>query len=156
ETRGGAGITQFSNPLVPITNPFIPDDLHALLATRADPDAPFAITGRFAGPMGKRHFPVTFKTAQLIAGLRGELPFEQWTWDAYVSNDRSNRIEKHVNSVLNSRVQTLLNAPDGGASICSGGYNPFGLANSLSVSTECQQYLSVTALKTTDLSQDII
>jgi outer membrane receptor protein involved in Fe transport len=57
------------------------------------------------------------------------------------------------NAVLLSHVQTLLNAPDGGNSICAGGYNPFGSANT--VSAACRAYLTTNAISSQAMRQDV-
>jgi len=55
--------------------------------------------------------------------------------------------------VLKSRVQTLLNASDGGASICQGGFNPFGDANARSLSQACIAYMTKDAISVEHLGQ---
>ena len=67
---------------------------------------------------------------QYIFGLRGDLPFKDWRWDIYGSYDSTDLVETQDKAILQSRMRNLLYAADGGASICAGGFNPFGLANS--------------------------
>ena len=56
-------------------------------------------------------------------------------------------------AVLKSRVQTLLNAPDGGASICAGGFDPFGDTNARSLSPACVDYMTKDTLSQENLTQ---
>jgi outer membrane receptor protein involved in Fe transport len=64
-------------------------------------------------------------------------------------------LQLNYNAVLKDRVQTLLNAADGGASVCDGGFNPFGLANSSVISQDCRQYMTTTAKSTEALTQTV-
>ena len=66
---------------------------------------------------------------QYIFGLRGNLPFKDWRWDIYGSYDSTDLVETQDKAILLSRMRNLLYAADGGASICAGGFNPFGLGN---------------------------
>ncbi len=45
----------------------------------------------------------------------------------FAAYDTTEHVQTNYNAVLKSQVQNLLNAPDGGNSICAGGFNPFGL-----------------------------
>ncbi len=152
-TSSGGSLTQFGTlTTVPVTNPFIPADLRTLLATRPNAAAPFTWNGRYVGLPAKA-WDESYTTAQYIAGLKGDLPWKDWTWDVYGAYDTTEHVQSNYHAVLKNRVQALLNAPDGGASICAGGFNPFGLANSSSISPECEAYLTTTAISTEDLSQ---
>ncbi len=156
-TNSGGSLTQFGlggATMVPVTNPFVPADLKAILATRGNATAPFLWNTRFVGVPAK-NWDESYNTDQLIVGMRGNLPYKDWTWDAYVSSDRSAHEQTMNNAVLSSRVQELLSAADGGKSICAGGFNPFGIANSLSMSAACRSYLTTSAISTETLTQRI-
>ena len=146
--------TLFVVPTIPATNPFIPADLATILASRPTPGADFTLNHRFMG-LDFREFPTDFTTGQYIFGLRGELPYKDWRWDIYGSYDTTDVVETQDKALLNSRMRNLLYAADGGASICEGGFNPFGLANSLSISPACRAYLEVETHDYTQLSQTI-
>jgi outer membrane receptor protein involved in Fe transport len=149
-------LTQFGNlTTVPVTNPFVPADLRALLATRANATAPFTWNGRYVGVPGKAFFEVR-TTSQFMGGARGKLPFKDWTWDVFLSADETQRNQYLKNAVLKTQVQNLLNAADGGRSICAGGFNPFGLANSINVSQACLDYMTATAQSNEQLTQNQI
>ncbi len=126
-TSSGASLTQFGTlTSIPVTNPFIPADLRTLLASRADPAARFTWNGRYVG-LPAKSWDEHYDTSQYLAGVKGSLPFESWTWDLYGSYDDTNHLQSNYNAVLKSQVQNLLNAADGGNSLCAGGFNPFGL-----------------------------
>lgn len=157
KTNTGATLTQFGlggNTTIPLSNPFIPADLRTILASRPNAAAPFLWNTRFVG-IPNRVFNEGYNTSQMLAGLRGNIPFKDWTWDAYVSGDRSVHDQLLDNAILSSRVQELLNAPNGGANLCAGGYNPFGIANNSSISQACRNYMTTTAASTEKLSQRV-
>lgn len=146
--------TLFVVPTMPATNPFIPADLRTILASRPQPGADFTLNQRFMA-FDYREFPSDFTVGQYIVGLRGELPFKDWRWDVYGSYDSTDLVETQDTALLNSRLRNLLYAPDGGASICAGGYNPFGLANAAGISAECLAYVQAETHDYTQLSQTI-
>jgi len=134
----------------PVTNPFIPTDLANLLTTRADPNADLHISKRFLSLPDRMHIE-EFETTQFVFGVKGYLDFGDLSYDIFMTKDSVNSTENIPDLVLSSRVNDLLDAPDGGVSLCAGGYNPFGLANEVSLSAECQQYIapgSVSSLET--------
>ncbi|MBB3925623.1 outer membrane receptor protein involved in Fe transport [Sphingobium jiangsuense] len=151
-TESGKSLTQFGTlTTIPVTNPFIPADLRTLLASRPDAAAPFTWNGRYVG-VADKSWDENFSVQQYIAGLKGGL-FGAWTFDVYAGYDKTVHDQKNYNAVLKSRVQQLLNAPDGGASLCAGGFNPFGLANASRLSPECQAYITKTAFSQEKLTQ---
>src|SRR3989440_149175 len=152
-TSSGRSLTQFGTlTTIPVTNPFIPADLRALLATRPNPNAPFTWNGRYVG-LPVKSWDEQYTTAQYLGGLRGSLPLKDWTWDVFASYDTTDHLQSNQNAVLKSQVQNLLNAPDGGNSICAGGFDPFGLIHSTAISPACQNYMTTTAHSTERLTQ---
>lgn len=143
---GNAGIS------VPVTNPFIPDDLRTILASREDPDADFTLHKRF-GEAGPRTFDRDFDTWQFLAGAKGRLDAINGSWDVYASKGQTQVSEANSGAVIRSNLLTLINAADGGASICSGGYDPFGLT---SLSDECRNYLVATTHSETTFKQELL
>lgn len=137
---------------IPVTNPFIPTALSTLLASRDDPDASFLLEKRFyeAGPRQNNR---DFLVFQLQAGLSGHINALDGDWEFYASHGETKITTTSPGSVVKSRLYTLLNASDGGASICEGGYNPFGLTT---LSDECKSYLSISPQQRTTLNQDIV
>ncbi len=152
-TSSGHSLTQFGAlTTIPVTNPFIPADLRTLLASRPNPTAPFTWNARYVGIPNKA-WDERYTTSQFLGGLRGKLPIKNWTWDIYAAYDTTDHLQSNYNAVLKSQVQNLLNAPDGGNSICAGGFNPFGIANSTNISQACQAYMTTTAKSTEAISQ---
>lgn len=139
----GDSLTQFAVPTIPVTNPFIPPDLATILASRPNPTAPFTYNARYYA-FGQRVNDNTETTSQFLDGLRGTFGNSNWTWDAYGSYDSTDILQQDLNAVIEPQVQNLLNAPDGGASLCTGGFNPFGLANAMSISAACRAYMTAT------------
>ena len=140
DSAGGYSLTQFAVPTVSINNPFIPQSLRDILASRPDPDADFTINRRF-WELPRRETDTQFWTSQLILGVRGKLPFGDWTYDAYAARDKTT-VDQQVLVVLASQLEKVFQAPDGGASLCEGGYNPFGMQNAMSVSEDCIDFLT--------------
>jgi len=154
-TESGGSLTQFGTlTTVPVTNPFIPADLRALLATRPNANAPFTWNGRYVG-VHYKGWDEQYTTTQYLLGGKGDLPMGDWSYDLFVSYDTTDHNQTMHHAVLKSRVQTLLNAPDGGASICAGGFNPFGIVNSSNVSQACLNYITTKANSTELLDQTI-
>jgi iron complex outermembrane receptor protein len=156
---GGYSVNLASSPnsptvTIPVTNPFIPAALQSVLASRPNPTAPFNFTVRLSG-LPYRNYTIDTNTVQIVAGLRGKLPFGDWTWDVYGSHSIVDSEGTTSNYVRISRLNTLLNAPDGGASTCAGGLNIFGRANNDAVSAVCSKYLTGTSASITKLTMDI-
>jgi len=137
---------------VPVTNPFIPSSLATILASRPDPAANLTLQKRFyeAGP---RVTDRDFRISQVMAGLRGNLAAIDGSWEVYGSHGATVIHERQPGSVLTSSLNTLLNAADGGQSICAGGYNPFGVTT---LSSECDAYLVASPWRNTTLKQDVV
>jgi len=152
-TSSGRSLTQFGTlTTIPVTNPFIPADLKTLLATRPNPNAPFTWNGRYVG-IPVKSWDEQYTTAQYLAGMRGAFPIKDWTWDVYASYDTTDHLQANHDAVLKTQVQNLLNASDGGNSLCAGGFDPFGVINSTAISPACQAYMTTTANSTEALSQ---
>lgn len=153
DTASGSSLTQFGAlTTIPVTNPFIPADLQTVLASRPNPTAAFTWNGRYVG-VPYKSWAEQYDVAQFLGGLKGELPLPSWTWDIFAAYDSTRHHQANHNAVLKSRVQTLLNAPDGGASLCAGGFNPFGMENTMALSKACQDYITTTANSSEKLTQ---
>lgn len=150
----------FNAIVVPTTNPFIPADLRLLLASRTGDNANLAGTG--AGEafllrtrtldIGLRQENYENTVTQYLAGVRGPLGDTGFRFEGYVSEGRTKIINTQTGNVDLVKLEQLLSAPDGGASICAGGYNPFGRNP---ISAACQQFLRVDLSPTTDYLQQI-
>ena len=149
----GDSLTQFAVPTIPVTNPFIPADLATILDSRPNPAAPFTYNARYVA-FGQRVNDNTETTSEFLDGLRGDFGSgSDWTWDAYASYDTTDILQQDLNAVIEPQVQNLLNAPDGGNSLCAGGFNPFGLSNATNISAACRNYMTATVSSDEKLSQ---
>ena len=140
-----------SNLIVPVTNPFIPADLRTILASRtgdntalvgAGPTEPFFIQGR-ALFGGLRQNSYINEVVQYQAGLKGDIT-DDVRFEAYVSEGRTTIDQSQTGNIDGQKLATLLEAADGGASLCQGGYNPFGRQP---VSQACRDYLNGGAIR---------
>jgi outer membrane receptor protein involved in Fe transport len=156
-----AGRTVANQLIIPVTNPFIPSDFAALLATRTGNNAslvgsgatePFLIRQRTLDA-GLRRNDYENTVWQVLAGARGPLPWEGWTWEAYASEGRTEIDQTQTGNINTQRLFDMLNAPDGGASVCDGGFNPFGRQP---ISASCLQYLQVSSTLSTEFTQQIV
>ncbi len=137
---------------IPVANPFIPAPLAALLASRANPTAGFSLEKRF-NEAGPRVFDRDFQTVDVLAGVKGTLSSIDGSWELYATHGRTDVTQKNPGSVVASAQNALLNAADGGASLCAGGYNPFGLTT---LSDACRTFLTREPLQNTELSQEVV
>ena len=111
---------------IPAANPFIPAELRAVLNSRPNPAGNFRLDKRF-NELGPRRQNENYDVYQITTGLRGQVPgVRDWTYDAYLSYGRVDNSTTYTGYLSRSAVQRLLDAPDGGVSICEGGFNPFG------------------------------
>ena len=104
--------------------------------------------------LGGRHAEYDYSVYQLTGGIRGQVPHSSWTYDLYAQYGRVSNIETQTGNVSRSAVQQLLDAPDGGVSICEGGYNPFG--DKGAVSAECLSYIGRTSRTITTVDQSVV
>ncbi|MEJ1965035.1 MAG: TonB-dependent receptor [Gammaproteobacteria bacterium] len=129
------------NLSIPVTNPFIPADLKPILASRPLPDQPFAFNKRLLD-FPPALYQELFDTDQYLIGANGKIPRLDYDWDIYYMHDRSANTSITDGNTSIVRTQSLLSAPDGGNSICAGGFNPFQGYHS-TISPECMAYLEV-------------
>ena len=134
--------------LVPYNNPFVPGDLQTLLASRPNPTAPFLFRKRFSEVGGRRSLS-DYTVTQMLAGVKGKIAGD-WTFDAFIADGREKRLETQFGNISHAAVRTLLEAADGGKSICSGGYNPFGTNP---ISAACAAYISRVTKNSTTFDQ---
>jgi outer membrane receptor protein involved in Fe transport len=140
-TAQGGTLTQFGNlTTIPTTNPFIPQDLRTILASRPNPTAAFTWNGRYVG-VPYKNWAENYHVQEYLAGLKGGIA-PGWTFDVFGSWDSSVHNQTQHYAVLKSQVQQLLNAPDGGNSLCAGGFNPFGDTNARSLSPACVNFIT--------------
>ncbi|MDP3739321.1 MAG: TonB-dependent receptor [Hyphomonadaceae bacterium] len=135
---------------VPASNPFITPELRTILNSRAAfPLGSFRLDKRFVA-LGPRHQSEIYDTYQITTGVRGDLGFGDWTYDAYGMYGRVDRTSIQTGNVSRSAVQTLLNAADGGNSLCAGGFDWFG---ETSLSAACQAFIGRTSKNLVTIEQ---
>ncbi len=152
----GRRITGF---VVPATNPFISADIRALLNSRTGDDPLLTGSGaaeglrigyRFLGT-GLREQSFTNKVKQGLAGLRGEI-VPGWRYEAYYSYGKTTIDQAAKGNVNVQKVQQLLEAADGGASLCAGGFNPFGIQP---FSPQCVDFVDEVGFTKTTFTQKV-
>lgn len=136
--------------VVPVTNPFIPQDLRTLLASRPNPTAEFYPRRAFS-EVGGRLSENTYDTWQVVGGLRGEIGFRDWRFDAYASYGKMEHTENQFGNVSRAAMRQLTFAPDGGVAIC-GGFDIFGAGQ---VSPGCAAYISRDVTNNTEITQQV-
>lgn len=152
-TNNGSGtLAQGTAALsVPVANPFIPDDLAAILASRTNPNANFTVVKRFTAA-GQRVLEHENDVYQITAGLKGRVPGMDMSWEVFASHGETIVHDRIVGGgVTMTAAATMLNAADGGQSLCQGGLNVFG---DQSISADCIDYLTAKTDSRTRLTQD--
>jgi iron complex outermembrane receptor protein len=136
---------------IPTTNPFWNQQALTLLATRANPTAAVPYSKRF-NSLGGRTGYNTHDVWQLVTGATGDVVGD-WTYDFHATYGRSVQNEVQGGNVRVPRLQALLNAADGGASLCAGGFNPFGPTP---LSAACSSYIGLQAKNLTTVVQRVV
>ncbi|HTV80442.1 MAG TPA: TonB-dependent receptor plug domain-containing protein, partial [Steroidobacteraceae bacterium] len=110
---------------------WLPADLLTLLNSRANPSAPWNLY-QVIDYMGPETLQTTTDTWQMTAGLKGKLPFRDWTWDIYGSQGRTHELDDYSGLPSLQRLQYLDALPDfgKGASISAPAGTPFGYGES--------------------------
>lgn len=145
-----SGTTGF---FVPVTNPFLSAEARQLLAGRANPTATVAFSKRF-NALGGRTSSNNHDVWQMLGGATGDIGLiDGWTYDVYASYGRSVQTEVQGGNVRIPRVQALIDAADGGRSLCAGGFNPFG---NTQLSDACRAYISLEAKNQTIVIQRVV
>nr|WP_299595623.1 TonB-dependent receptor [Sphingomonas bacterium] len=149
---------------VPATNPFIPQDLRALLASRANPSGDFVLNKQLE-PLGPRTQRERWDLYQMLGGLSGKIPSLGWSWDVSYSEGRTENASTLRGGVSNAALQTLLRDPFGGAGraatgslaavapLCEGGLNLFG---NQPISAGCRSFITREARTETVLRQRVV
>lgn len=126
---------------VPVSNPFIPAELRSVLATRANPLGSFRLDKRFVA-LGARRGGELYDVFQITTGVKGDVGVSDWTYDVYASLGRVDRTTTQTGNVSRSAVQNLLNATNGGTSLCAGGFDWYGQTT---LSKACKDYIGRTS-----------
>ncbi len=91
----------------------MPTEFAALLDSRPNKDAPWTLNRAldFVGPRGSSNDNTTY---QVLAGFNGNLPFGDWTWEAYVSHGNTEVTNTLSGFASRERVRALLAMPNYG------------------------------------------
>src|SRR5262249_40987672 len=135
---------------VPVTNPFIPAQLATILASRPNPGGTFLLNKRF-NALGPRRQAEVYSVYQFTAGFKGDLGIMDWTYDVYGSFGHTDRTTIQTGNVSRSAVQQLLNAADGGNSLCAGGFDWFG---ETTLSEACRAFIGRTSKNLLQIQQE--
>jgi len=160
---GGLSFGLKQGILIPYTNPFVPAQVATLYASapvQTGPSAVINMSGNSAALAGTGYTDTTdtYDVYQFTGGVRGSfgtiplLRVDDWTWDVYTSIGKTQDQTHGDGYASYTRMEQLANAPDGGASICAGGYNFFDLA---ATSQACKNYVSTSTTNVTTLTQNI-
>ncbi len=122
---GGTAIIPGRLP-IPITNPFVPDEL-AEMAT-ADDNGTFWMSRRMA-EIGRRQYENSMKTFRVITGIEGEIG-HRFSWDVYVNYSKMFN-SAVIHNAVNLRNLRIALDPDlcAANALCPGVANLFGAGN---------------------------
>ena len=141
--------------MIPVTNPFVPAELRSIMASRPDPTAPMFFTFN-TGRVGRTTYDFEYSIDEFLVGLTGTAPIRDWRWDLYGSFGVTDASEETSGFINIDAWHELVNAPDGGASVCDGGFNPF-LPEALSdTDPGCFDYLNRIVQEKTEFEQQIV
>jgi outer membrane receptor protein involved in Fe transport len=101
-TTGGCTISQ----VWPVGN-----QLTQILQSRADPNAPFAMTSYV--PDDRQTF-TEVETYNMTAGLQGSVPGSDWTWEAFVQRGETTNYAKQTGIYSLSRIRAVMDSPNFG------------------------------------------
>ena len=170
-TRGGLApaitIWQAQVPRFASDSTWLPADLVTLLNSRPNPQAAWTLfqSTDYLGPLTIDN---TTDVWQATVGLKGNLPFRDWTWDVYASRGDTHVQADYTGLPSLQRYQYLVALPDfgKGANIASPPGTPFGYGESctsglpvfqsFTPSTNCVQSIADPMKNETHLRQDII
>jgi iron complex outermembrane receptor protein len=146
---------------------YLPAALETLLNSRPNPAAPWSLyqSTDFLGPESAD---VKTDVWQMLAGLKGNLPFQDWTWEIYGSRGNTHTQSDYTGLPSLNRLQYLEALPNfgQGASISSPAGTPFGYGVScpsglpvfqqFTPSALCVQSIQDPMKNESDLRQNII
>lgn len=136
---------------IPVTNPFIPASLRTLLASRANPTATFTFS-RALSELGPRSLRYDSDLYQGVLGVRGAIGGD-WAYDVFVTHGRIDRTDTGGGAFRVAQLTQLVTAADGGASLCTGGFNPFGLNT---ISQSCIDFINYNPVALTQARQTVV
>lgn len=159
----------FQNTLfIPIGNPYIPNGIRNQLCTafgiaaaNCVPGNPqevrFSFARRFV-ELGPRINEFDNTTTQYTVGVRGDLPFENWSYDVYYQDGSSEQVSNRINWGSRSKLQQALRAVNTTTCIDPSNrcvpINLWGPAGS--ITPEMLNFINLNSLTTTFVDQTIL
>jgi outer membrane receptor protein involved in Fe transport len=140
----------------------VPTELAILLNARPTPDATWQLNDEL-DYLGPRSLDTTTDTYEILGGIKGDLPINDWTFDLYGSHGRTDILVQYYGFADQARYQSLIAMPDYGAGAnfndgltgllasCTSGLNPFITA---SVSQDCKNIVGAQIKTSSVLQQD--
>ena len=145
----------------------VPTQLETLLSSRPNPAEPWALEVTVDNIVGPRVGIDTTNTYQLVAGLKGDLPFNDWKWDLYGSQGQTDLLAESASGYVSTQAfRKFVAAPNYGANTTltqaslesahctSGFYNSIFLGQM--PSQDCIDAISGRMKSTTSLEQKVI
>lgn len=140
----------------------VPDELATILDARPNPNAPWTLYKQL-DYLGPRQISTNTYTYEMLAGVRGDVGFRDWTFDLFASHGRTNANTDYSGFADLARYQDLIARPNYGAgasfnngrtgllATCTSGLNPFV---NTAVSQDCIDIISAPINSVTDVTQD--
>jgi outer membrane receptor protein involved in Fe transport len=140
----------------------VPGELATILDARANPAAPWSLYKQL-DYLGPRQITTDTHTYEVLAGVRGDIGFRDWTYDLFGSHGRTNANTNYRGFADLLRYQDLISRPNYGAGAdfnngrtgmlahCTSGLNPFV---NTAVSQDCLDIISAPINSETSLTQD--
>ena len=141
----------------------VPSELQTLLDSRADPNANWQLRRVFDWAPPRSSFN-TNSMYQLLVGVEGRLPAQDWTWEAHVSQGRTTVLTELGGFVSVTRWREIVQAPNYGLNYlranrelgysisCTSGLPIFSV---FTPSQDCIDSMTVRMKNTTDIEQKI-
>jgi iron complex outermembrane receptor protein len=147
------------NYCVPVSNPNIPADLRALLATRTGNSTglvgtgaleDFTIRRRFLEGGGRREV-YTNDVFQAVGGIRGDIPNTGMVFDIFAVTGRFDQLTTQFGNLSNSAVESLLYGTASATGCSQATFNVFGPNI---VTPDCTAFISRTTKNSSRLEQE--
>jgi outer membrane receptor protein involved in Fe transport len=146
---------------VPVANPFVQSNAAVLALANSRTGDNVGVLGAGATEdlllryrfdiNGPRQESYERDVIQFVLGTRGDIT-DNWKFDVYAGYGKFNEQLDQAGNVSVPKVEQLLDAPDGGASLCAGGFNPFGYGG---LTPECAAFVGVVAKNTAQIEHNM-
>ncbi len=146
---------------IPVTNPFVQANPGVLALANSRTGDNVALLG--AGPTedllyryrfvsnGPRKETYERDVYQFVIGTKGQIT-DNWSFDVYGGHGKFNEQLDQDGNVSVPKVEQLLDAADGGVSLCAGGFDPFGFGG---LSPECADFVGVAAKNSAQIEHNM-